>query len=138
VIRELKKQQCDLIIDDDGKGEAADVVAVRLSGKGVKRTIDVELYHCKYSLGAPRARIDDLYVVCGQAQKSVRWVATDVKKVDSYGKPKWAKLSRAIRSIGVAGFSQKSSSYVCGGTSPIIAGNDPRNFIALAGVSFPG
>ena len=84
VIRELKKQQCDLIIDDDGKGEAADVVAVRVSGKGVKRTIDVELYHCKYSLGAPGARIDDLYVVCGQAQKSVRWAANDVKKVDLF------------------------------------------------------
>jgi superfamily II DNA or RNA helicase len=84
VIRELKKQKFDFIIDDDGKGEAADVVAVRVSGKGVKRTIDVEFYHCKYALGAPGARVDDLYVVCGQAQKSIQWVANDIKKVDLF------------------------------------------------------
>jgi hypothetical protein len=34
----------------------------------------VTLYHCKYSNAAtPGARVNDLYEVCGQAQKSARW-----------------------------------------------------------------
>ena len=31
-------------------------------------------YHCKYAASAhPGARVDDLYAVCGQAQRSVYW-----------------------------------------------------------------
>jgi hypothetical protein len=60
----------DVIFDGDGKGEVADIVALR-------RTVDevaVGLWHCKYSGGEkPGARISDLYEVCGQAQKSVHW-----------------------------------------------------------------
>jgi hypothetical protein len=60
----------DIIFDDDGAGEVADVVAIRRSG----RTLIVDLFHCKYSSGAaPGSRVEDLYEVCGQAQKSVRW-----------------------------------------------------------------
>jgi len=60
----------DIVFDDDGSGEIADVVALRRSG----RTLKVDLFHCKYaSTGTVGARVDDLYVVCGQAQKSVRW-----------------------------------------------------------------
>lgn len=60
----------DMIFDGDGSGEVADVVALRRQG----RTLDVELYHCKYSSSAtPGSRVDDLYPVCGQAMKSVRW-----------------------------------------------------------------
>lgn len=60
----------DVIFDDDGSGEVADVVAIRRSG----RTLIVDLFHCKYSSSdAPGARVSDLYELCGQAQKSVRW-----------------------------------------------------------------
>ncbi len=60
----------DVVIDDDGTGEIADVVAIRQDG----RDLDVYLAHCKYSSrDEPGARIVDLYEVCGQAQKSVRW-----------------------------------------------------------------
>lgn len=60
----------DVIFDDDGPGEAADVVAIRDAGDW----IEIEFYHCKYSTGdQPGARIDDLYAVCGQAQKCIRW-----------------------------------------------------------------
>ena len=70
VIQELMPGDYDLIFDDDGSGEAADVVAIRDAGDW----IEIEFYHCKYSTGdEPGARIDDLYAVCGQAQKSVRW-----------------------------------------------------------------
>lgn len=60
----------DIIFDDDGTGEVADVVGIRRSG----RTLMIDLFHCKFSAGkAPGARVEDLYEVCGQAQKSVRW-----------------------------------------------------------------
>jgi hypothetical protein len=60
----------DVVFDDDGKGEVADIVALRKDGN----TLHVHLVHCKYSHGAvPGRRVNDLYEVCGQAQKSVRW-----------------------------------------------------------------
>ena len=60
----------DVVFDDDGSGEAADIVAMRLEAQ----RLVVSLYHCKYSGDTtPGARLDDLYVVCGQVQKSVRW-----------------------------------------------------------------
>lgn len=69
-IQELKKGNYDIIFDDDDSGEAADIIAVCVEEK----SISVEFYHCKWSNGPrPGARIDDLYQVCGQAQKGVRW-----------------------------------------------------------------
>ncbi|PHK93107.1 hypothetical protein CR162_20310 [Pseudoroseomonas rhizosphaerae] len=60
----------DIVLDDDDAGEVADVVAIRAT----QDRIVVHLYHCKYSeKPEPGARLDDLYVVCGQAQKCVRW-----------------------------------------------------------------
>jgi hypothetical protein len=60
----------DIIFDDDGPGEIADVVAIRLT----ESLVSVTLFHCKYSSGdTPGARVKDLYEVCGQAQKSARW-----------------------------------------------------------------
>ncbi|HWA70685.1 MAG TPA: DEAD/DEAH box helicase family protein [Polyangiaceae bacterium] len=59
-----------IILDDDGSGEIADVVAIAAT----EHELRVLLVHCKYSAtGKPAARIDDLYEVCGQAQKSARW-----------------------------------------------------------------
>ncbi|MFA6244757.1 MAG: hypothetical protein WC655_27680, partial [Candidatus Hydrogenedentales bacterium] len=60
----------DVIFDDDGTGEIADIVAIR-SGEEL---IEVHLFHCKYSGETqPGARVSDFYEVCGQAQKSVFW-----------------------------------------------------------------
>lgn len=71
VIRELKTKDYGVIFDDDGAGEIGDVVAIRDEESGI--TIDI--YHCKFSKELqPGGRIDDLYVVCGQAQKSVSWL----------------------------------------------------------------
>jgi superfamily II DNA or RNA helicase len=60
----------DIVFDGDGKGEVADVVAL-------KRTDDkvtVGLWHCKYASSEEAgARIGDFYEVCGQAQKSIHW-----------------------------------------------------------------
>jgi hypothetical protein len=59
-----------VIYDDDGSGELADIVAICAGDQLFK----VMLVHCKFSAAdKPGARVADLYEVCGQAQKSVRW-----------------------------------------------------------------
>jgi hypothetical protein len=59
------------IIDDDGTGEIADLVALRRAAG----RLHVRLVHCKYAPRdtKPGARVSDLYELCGQAQKSARW-----------------------------------------------------------------
>ena len=86
VIRELQNGEYHMIVDDDAKGEAADVVAIRLAGDLAKPTaIDVEFYHCKYSQEpTPGQRIADLYEVCGQAQKSIFWMSSPEKRTDLF------------------------------------------------------
>ena len=60
----------DYLIDDDGSGEIADLVAITNS----EHIIDITLYHLKYARGGKVSNsIENLYQVCGQAQKSVRW-----------------------------------------------------------------
>ncbi|GJD98716.1 MULTISPECIES: DEAD/DEAH box helicase [Methylobacterium] len=60
----------EIVFDDDDAGEAADIVCIRVVGN----RFVVHLYHCKYSSAATAgARVDDLYAVCGQTQRSVRW-----------------------------------------------------------------
>jgi hypothetical protein len=86
VIRELMTRDYTMIVDDDGHGETADVVAIRLNGEANAPTsIEVEFYHCKYAGGdRPGARIGDLYEVCGQAQKSIAWVSSPEKQYDIF------------------------------------------------------
>lgn len=70
LIVEQEDPRVQVILDDDGKGEAADIVTF-----GVKNErVYISFYHCKYSGDErPGARIDDLYEVCGQTQKSIHW-----------------------------------------------------------------
>lgn len=64
------EQDYDLIINDDGKGESADLVAIKDLGNEILLT----LVHCKYSSkNEAGARLKDLYEVCGQAQRSIKW-----------------------------------------------------------------
>lgn len=85
VIEELKKRNYDVIFDDDDAGEAADVVAVRVEEKSdVQRLIHVEFYHCKFTKKEPGRRVKDLYEVCGQAQKSIRWMYSHEKQVELF------------------------------------------------------
>lgn len=72
-----------IVFNDDGAGEIADLVAIRES-KGV---IYIDLYHCKYcpqtnGIAAPGARVNDVYEVCGQASRSVKWLYTGEKFFD--------------------------------------------------------
>ena len=67
----------DVVLDDDGTGEIADIVALRIDDD----ELVVRLVHCKFSRGdSPGARVSDLYEVCGQAQKSVVWRKGDLQR----------------------------------------------------------
>jgi len=59
-----------LVFNDDGSGESADVVAVFED----EDVLSLKLFHCKYSkMAGAGHRVGDLYEVCGQAVKSVKW-----------------------------------------------------------------
>ncbi|HIG96006.1 hypothetical protein A3D62_02475 [Candidatus Kaiserbacteria bacterium RIFCSPHIGHO2_02_FULL_49_11] len=73
VIQKLVAEDYEVVFNDDGSGEAADIVAIR-TVEGTHKYIEVDLYHCKFSSAATAgARIGDLYVVCGQVQRSAYW-----------------------------------------------------------------
>lgn len=63
-----------IIYDDDGKGEIADIIGINDSDT----VIDIHLYHLKYAKnGAVNNDIDNFYQVCGQAEKSLKWKHKD-------------------------------------------------------------
>lgn len=69
----------DFIFNDDGKGEAADLVALKDMDNN---TIKMCLIHCKNAIdGEPTGNIDNLYTVCGQAQKSIRVKHAGIKQL---------------------------------------------------------
>ena len=67
-----------LIIDDDGSGEVADLIGINETDTA----IDITLFHLKFALkGKVSDDINNLYQVCGQAIKSVRWKYVLSKKL---------------------------------------------------------
>ena len=71
VIQELMSRPFTVVYDDDDHGESAVVVAIAEHPDH----LEVEFWHCKYSTeDKPGHRIKELYEVCGQAQKSIRWL----------------------------------------------------------------
>ena len=74
MIAMLKNQnRYEVIMDDDDKSEVADIVA--FSVDKVNKTLNVDLFHCKFSIdGKAGSRIDNFYAVCSQAQKSIKWM----------------------------------------------------------------
>jgi superfamily II DNA or RNA helicase len=69
IIQELAASDFEVVYDDDGSGEIADVIAIRDGD-----TIDIHLFHLKASKnGTVNNDITNLYEVCGQTQKSVIW-----------------------------------------------------------------
>jgi superfamily II DNA or RNA helicase len=70
VIQQLKQLPYDIIFDDDGSGEIADIITLKIEDD----KINVALYHLKYAIdGVASRQIKNLYEVCGQAQKSINW-----------------------------------------------------------------
>ncbi|MES2838853.1 MAG: DEAD/DEAH box helicase family protein [Pseudomonadota bacterium] len=81
----LQDASYDIVFDDDGANEAADIVAIKVDRTNpITLRIEVELYHLKYAGGAPGRRLEDLYVVCGQAQRSVSWLTNHVRRTDLF------------------------------------------------------
>jgi hypothetical protein len=61
-----------VIVLEDGKGEIADLVAIRSESQAKS----VALFHCKWSSqDTPGQRLDDLYQVVGQAMRSTAWTS---------------------------------------------------------------
>lgn len=64
------ENEYDFIFNDDASGEAADLVCLKELPDDI---IQLCLVHCKNAYqGIVSNRIDNMYVVCGQAQKSIR------------------------------------------------------------------
>jgi superfamily II DNA or RNA helicase len=105
----LSEGTWDVVLDDDGSGEIADIVGLRIDDEGLL----VKLVHCKYARGdRPGARVNDLYEVCGQANKSVSWRRSELF-------PFFKHLERRARAKR-----QRT------GTSPFLVGNE-RTFYRL-------
>lgn len=69
-IKRLKTFDFDIIYDDDGSGEIADIVTI----KEKDDSILIQFYHLKFAHGdGIGQRVSDFYEVCGQAQKSIVW-----------------------------------------------------------------
>ncbi|NUP12328.1 MAG: DEAD/DEAH box helicase family protein [Polyangiaceae bacterium] len=102
----------DVIVDDDGPGEAADLVCVAERPDRVQ----VVLVHCKFSGGATAGeRVKDIVEVCSQAVRSSRWMwrfddlcqhllARESRRLKGGGQSRFvvgdAKRLRALERIG--------------------------------------
>ena len=80
-IHHIVDQSSNIIFDDDGSGEIADVVSIKIDSE--KQVILIDLYHCKFSAGdLPGGRVKDLYEVCGQSEKSIMWNDNPIELVN--------------------------------------------------------
>lgn len=69
--QEFQKQNYTIVFDDDGAGEAADLVCIAERDT----FIDIALVHCKYTSGSsPGERVKDVVEVSNQAIRSSTWV----------------------------------------------------------------
>ena len=67
----LQDENFDLIFNDDGSGEAADLIGIKEENDHIK----LKLVHCKFSGGSTEGhRAKDLIEVCSQAIRSSRWI----------------------------------------------------------------
>lgn len=95
-IERMKDDDYDVIFNDDGPGEAADIIALK---KESDESVTLTLVHCKYSKGkSPGGRINDLYDVCGQAQKSIKWKHRPLRELRDHIKRRelsWLKKGKS-------------------------------------------
>lgn len=105
VSSEFINKEYDVVFDDDGAGEAADLVCI----KDYDDHIDVVLVHCKYSGASyPGSRITDVPEVCSQAARSAKW------------KVSFKKLCQHLRSREKNLNSNRNSRLVRGTTNKIL------------------
>ena len=61
----------DIVFDDDGKGEAADLVCMKEEDEEIR----LALVHCKFTMAEDAGRrLDDVIEVCSQAVRSGKWI----------------------------------------------------------------
>ncbi len=74
VIDTLKKtKKFIVLLDDDDKGEIGDIVGFSVDEES--RSLEMDIYHCKYSGSSDAGqRVKDFHEVCGQAQRSIKWM----------------------------------------------------------------
>jgi hypothetical protein len=76
---QLSKEAHTVVVYDDDTGEVADFIIIDDSDREVRFTF----YHAKASGGAnPGQRVADVYEVCGQAVKSIRWTLSPTVLVE--------------------------------------------------------
>lgn len=92
----------EIVFNDDGAGEVADLVAISETGNHIK----IDLYHCKYcsavaGVAKPGGRVGDTYEVTGQASRSVKWLHNAEALISQllyrYGKSKDAGFDRMLK-----------------------------------------
>lgn len=94
-----KRYNLDLLIDDDGSGEAADLVGLGVDGDELL----VVLVHCKYSSAAtPGRRLADMYEVCGQVVRGARWRDHNAEPLLAHlAKRTQARINRGINPFDI-------------------------------------
>lgn len=71
VAQRLISEEFDLVFDDDGPNEAADIIAIKEESTFIRLT----MVHCKFSSGKDVGeRLSDVVVVASQATRSAKWV----------------------------------------------------------------
>lgn len=74
----LKTEDFDILYDDDGNGEIADLITIKEEPTFLK----INLYHLKYATGGKiNNSIKNLYEVCSQAIRSLKWHNQDLSKL---------------------------------------------------------
>lgn len=86
----------DIVFNDDGAGEVADIIAMKTESED---RIRLRFVHCKFSSeNAPGSRVNDMYELCGQAQKCVRWKHLGIKTITAHmsaREEKWQKTGQS-------------------------------------------
>ncbi len=82
----------DIVFDDDGPGEAADLVCIKIDDS----EIHFSLVHCKFSEDVGGIRLKDAVDVCSQAMRSGRWI-WKVKKLCQHMARREMRVSSADR-----------------------------------------
>jgi len=71
--RLIAEKKYSLLMDDDDSGEIGDIVGFKVFED--QRTLIIDVYHCKFSSeNFAGLRVKDFYEVCGQAQRSIKWM----------------------------------------------------------------
>lgn len=86
----------DILFNDDWKWEIADIVWIKHQTDAIK----IDLYHCKYShTSNPGSDIRNLYEVCWQATKSIKWKHNRYKIFDQLFRREYERNGKWITSF---------------------------------------